>query len=130
MANNDYFSYDFGSVMTLNRTCADFGSEDHCRANTHLLRHPPTGELVPTPVQELTEKALVGKVARHLVKIDNFLVEFAGARQAKFVSKDADRFEAMASAAQALPQTVRRPMHASSYWQRMGQFAAGTHCRA
>ena len=65
--------------------------------------NPPTDELVPTPVQELTEKAFVEKVARHLVKIDNLLVEFAGARQAKFVSKDADRFEAMASAAQALP---------------------------
>jgi hypothetical protein len=59
-----------------------------------------------TQTQDLTEKALVGKGNRQMFKVEdhgNFLVEFAGARKAKFISKDADRFEAMAAAARALP---------------------------
>ena len=47
----------------------------------------------------LGEKALVGKGRRQLIRVGGFLVEWAGARKAKFVSKDAARFEAMVAAA-------------------------------
>ena len=47
----------------------------------------------------LNEKTLVGKGNRQLMEVGKFLVEWGGARKAKFISKDADRFEAMIAAA-------------------------------
>ena len=45
----------------------------------------------------LDEKSLVGKGKRQLFLLDNnvALVEYAGVRKAKFVSKDAERYEQM-----------------------------------
>lgn len=49
---------------------------------------------------KLSEKSLVGKGRREIVRLDaTYLVEFAGVRNAKYVGKDKDRFEAMCDAA-------------------------------
>ena len=58
-------------------------------------------------VTVFSEKTLVGKGTRKLILVtqvpawegEPVLVEYAGVRKAKFVSKDAERFEAMVAAA-------------------------------
>ena len=48
----------------------------------------------------LSEKSLVGKGMRHLLLVDDVaLMEYAGERKSKIVSKDAVRFEAMVAGA-------------------------------
>jgi len=44
--------------MTLKRTCADFGSEDHCRANTNILTmfmSPPCDTATTAVAQPVAE---------------------------------------------------------------------------
>ena len=51
----------------------------------------------------MTEKSLVGKGTRRLYLVDEeALVEYAGERKAKFVSKDAGRFEDMTDKAREM----------------------------
>ena len=56
----------------------------------------------------LSEKALVGKGTREILVLDDaYLVEWAGVRKAKYVGKDAARFEAMCDAAERIREDAK-----------------------
>ena len=71
---------------------------DSARAPGYLsepLRGLTSPDLVVNGEASYTEKGLVGKGTRKVTIVDGVVVEYAGVRKAKFVTKDADRFCAM-----------------------------------
>ncbi|GMI61394.1 hypothetical protein ScalyP_jg950 [Parmales sp. scaly parma] len=71
---------------------------DSARAPGYLsepFRGLTSPDLVVNGEASYTEKGLVGNGTRKVTIVDGVVVEYAGVRKAKFVTKDADRFCAM-----------------------------------
>lgn len=85
---------------------ADTGEAGYCSIATAPLSKNQMTRIVQCATTGQTrgitifsEKTLVGKGTRQLFLMDNVLVEYAGVRKARYLTKDADRFQIMARAA-------------------------------